>query len=197
MRTIFLTTTALAATICTAGAQTSTSARDHVASPTSEASSDQQLIANALSAAPPGIANGATVVAHDGRVLRPGKTDWVCMPDIPDVPNNTPMCLDAEWRDLIDAWMNKRTPKVTRVAFGYMLQGDLPVSNVDPFAKAPAATNQWIEKGAPHVMMLVPDVKLLDEISTDPTNGGPFVMWKGTAYAHIMIPATAAPTKHP
>ena len=158
---------------------------------------DQALIANALSAAPLGIANGATVIAHDGRVLRPGKTDWVCMPDIPDVPNNTPMCLDAEWRGFIDSWMNKRTPKVTRVAFGYMLQGDLPVSNVDPFAKAPAATNQWIEKGAPHVMMLVPDVKLLDEISTDPTNGGPFVMWKGTAYAHIMIPATAAPTKHP
>ena len=25
-------------------------------------------------------------------------------------------------------------------------------------------------------------------ISTDPNNGGPFVMWAGTPYAHIMVP---------
>lgn len=154
---------------------------------------DRALIANALSAAPASVAAGATVVGHDQRVLRKGTTDWVCMPDMPDVPNDTPMCLDAPWRALIDAWMNKKLPSVKAVGFGYMLQADMPVSNTDPFATAPSATNQWIPNGGPHVMMVLPDAKMLSGISTDPANGGPFVMWKGTPYAHVMIPTTKRP----
>ena len=157
------------------------------------APSDRALIANALSAAPASVAAGAKVMGHDGRVLRPGTSDWVCMPDMPNVPNNTPMCLDAPWRALIDAWMNKRTPTVTQVGFGYMLQGDMPVSNADPFATAPSPTNQWIQHGDPHVMVIIPDQRLLDGLPTDPASGGPFVMWKGTPYAHIMVPVTRPP----
>ena len=154
----------------------------------SAAMRDRALIANALSAAPASIAAGATVVGHDQRILRKGTSDWVCMPDMRDVPNDTPMCLDAQWRSLIDAWMKKKQPSVTAVGFGYMLQGDMPVSNTDPYATAPTATNQWLPNGAPHVMMLLPDPQLLNGISTDPNNGGPFVMWKGTPYAHVMVP---------
>jgi hypothetical protein len=40
-------------------------------------------------------------------------------------------------------------------------------------------------------MIVVPDLKSLDGISTDPHNGGPYVMYKGTPYAHIMAPITA------
>lgn len=152
-------------------------------------SGDAALIANALSAAPPSIAARATVRNHDGRVLRQGTSDWVCLPDMPDVPNDTPMCLDAAWRTVIDAWMHKRAPRVTQLGFGYMLQGDLPVSNVDPFAQAPTPTNQWIAHGGPHIMVVVPDQRLLEGMSTDPNAGGPFVMWKGTPYVHIMLPA--------
>ena len=28
---------------------------------------------------------------------------------------------------------------------------------------------------------------MFDNISTDPTNGGPWIMWPGMPYAHIMI----------
>ena len=154
---------------------------------------DQALIANALSAAPPSVASTASVQTMDGRTLRKGTSDWVCMPDMPDVPNNTPMCLDAEWRGVIDAWMHKRPPTIKKIGFGYMLQGDMPVSNTDPFATAPTAANQWIADGAPHVMILFPDQRLLDSMPTDPQNGGPFVMWKGTPYAHVMVPTTRAP----
>ena len=157
--------------------------------------SDAALIANALSAAPASIAAGATVKGHDGRVLRQGTNDWVCLPDMPNLPNDSPMCLDAPWRALIDAWMNKRTPHVTQVGFAYMLQGDMPVSNTDPFATAPTPTNQWIQHGDPHVMVFIPDLQLLEGMSTDPTSGGPYVMWKGTPYAHIMLPGTVPP-KH-
>jgi len=37
-------------------------------------------------------------------------------------------------------------------------------------------------------MVVLPDPKMLEGISDDPNNGGPYVMWKGTPYAHIMIP---------
>jgi hypothetical protein len=37
-------------------------------------------------------------------------------------------------------------------------------------------------------MMVFPDSKTLDGLPTDPNAGGPWVMWKGTPYAHLMIP---------
>lgn len=151
--------------------------------------SDDSLVANALSAAPASIASGATVTTHDGRVLRQGTSDWVCLPDMADVPNDSPMCLDAPWRDFLDALTNRRAPTVTQVGFAYMLQGDMPVSNTDPYATAPTAENEWIQHGDPHVMILVPDVRMLEGLPTDPASGGPYVMWKGTPYAHIMLPA--------
>lgn len=46
--------------------------------------------------------------------------------------------------------------------------------------------NEWIEEGA-HLMIIAP-AKLLDAFPTDPENGGPYVMWKGTPYAHLMVP---------
>ena len=157
--------------------------------------SDAALIANALSAAPASVGAGATVIGHDGRVLRKGTSDWVCMPDIPSLSNDSPMCLDAPWRAVIDAWVNKRSITVTQIGFAYMLQDDLPVSNTDPFATAQTPTNQWLQNSGPHLMVLLPDQRLLEGVSTDPTNGGPYVMWKGTPYAHIMVPAVRAPKK--
>jgi hypothetical protein len=160
-------------------------------SSTGTKSNDATLIANALSAAPHAVAQRATVMSQDGRVLRQGSSDWVCMPDMADVPNNSPMCLDAPWRSFIDAWMHKQTPTVTRMGFGYMLRGDMPVSNVDPFATTPNAENQWLANSGPHVMVLIPDLRLLESLPTDPHAGGPYVMWKGTPFAHVMIPMPA------
>jgi hypothetical protein len=42
-------------------------------------------------------------------------------------------------------------------------------------------------------MILTPDLKALDALPTDPKSGGPWVMWKGTKYAHIMVPVAAMP----
>ena len=159
----------------------------------SGAASVDARIRNALSAAPAAVAEHATVADFDGTVLRQGTNGWVCLPDMPDVPNNSPMCLDANWRELIDAVQNKREPRYTGMAISYMLQGDMPVSNTDPFATGPTTTNQWIQVGEPHIMVAVSDLTMLEGISTDPNNGGPFVMWKGTPYAHIMIPTVPRP----
>jgi hypothetical protein len=118
----------------------------------------------------------------------PGTNAYVCIPDDPAVPNNSPMCLDAPWLELIDAWMNQRQPQVTELGISYMLQGDMPVSNVDPFATEPTPENDWIDAGPPHLMIVTPDLSWLDALPTDHTNGGPWVMWKGTPYAHVMVP---------
>ena len=98
MRSTLLTTGALLSILSSAAlAQGKSASRPASERPPSDAA----LIADALSAAPTSVAAGATVMNHDGRVLRKGTTDWVCMPDIPEVPNDTPMSLDAPWRSFI------------------------------------------------------------------------------------------------
>src|SRR5438874_1303379 len=57
---------------------------------------------------------------------------------------------------------------------------------------APTGDNHWVKSG-PHVMVLYPNASQLDAFPSDPANGGPFVMWKGTKYAHLMVPTTAMP----
>jgi len=52
------------------------------------------------------------------------------------------------------------------------------------------ADNQWVVSG-PHIMILTTDVSQLGAYPTDWTEGGPWVMWKGTPHAHIMVPTTS------
>lgn len=159
----------------------------------SAATDPDARIANALSAAPPSEADAAQVILMDGTVLRRGTNGWTCIPDDPAVPNNAPMCLDAPWLAFFDAYMKPREPAGEGVGIAYMLQGDMPVSNTDPFATGPTPDNQWLQQGVPHIMVIVPGAKLLDGLLTNPHNGGPWVVWKGTPYAHIMIPTVARP----
>jgi hypothetical protein len=37
-------------------------------------------------------------------------------------------------------------------------------------------------------MVLTPNAVQLASVSSDPSTGGPWVMWKGTPYAHVMVP---------
>ena len=45
-----------------------------------------------------------------------------------------------------------------------------------------------VAKEADILMMLIPDKNAMRNVSTDPYNGGPWVMWPDTPYAHLMIP---------
>ena len=147
-------------------------------------------IKKALSAGPADITRNAAVVepGEKGQMkqLRAGTNGWVCMVE-PET-----MCLDKEWQGWADAFMNKKDPQSKAIGIGYMLRGDNGASNTDPFATGPTPDNQWVVSPA-HIMVLTPDTKQLDALPTDPKNGGPFVMWKGTKYAHIMVPVTAMP----
>lgn len=158
------------------------------------ATDSQAKIESAMSAAPPSISSRATIKdwpAQQGgemSTLREGDSEWTCLPDHPDTPGNDPMCLDPQWMAWADAWMNKKDFQADEMGFGYMLQGGSPESNVDPYATGPTAENEWIEDPVPHLMVLVPDEKALEGLTTDPDSGGPWVMWRGTPYVHIMAP---------
>jgi hypothetical protein len=140
-------------------------------------------IAYAESAGIPEIAADATILDAEGNVLRQGTNGWTCM-----AMPGAPMCGDRQWMSLLDAYINQRDEvEVTAVGISYMLRGDDGVSNIDPFAEGPTADNEWVTTG-PHLMLIVPDPSLLEGIPTDPSYGGPYVMWRDTPFVHVMIP---------
>lgn len=154
-------------------------------------------VTNAMSAAPEAIARNATIMdwpeaaGGEPKQLRAGSNGWVCYPSTPKSVGSSgddPMCLDKQFQGWGAALMSKqKPPQMKSVAVAYMLQGDAGVSNVDPYATGPKPDNQWVKTG-PHVMVIAPDPAMLASVPTDPASGGPFVMWKGTPYAHIMVP---------
>ena len=153
--------------------------------------SNTAVIAKATSAAPPDIGRNAAVMGMgaDGKMseLRPGTNGWMCMLDL--AGDST--CLDKEWQAWGDAWVNKKDPpKPKAVGVAYMLNGDKGASNTDPYATKATADNHWVVSG-PHIMLLPTDASQLDAYPTDWTKGGPWVMWKGTPYAHVMVPTTS------
>jgi len=164
--------------------------------------STEAKIGNAMKAAPSDISAKAAIMdwpAKDGmpmKHLRSGTNGWTCMPSTPvsaRLPGQEdPMCVDPSFTKLLEAYEMKADPHVTSVGIGYMLLGDKGVSNTDPFAMMRTATNNWIESPA-HLMVVVPDARQLDAYPSDPHAGGPWVMWKGTKYAHLMVPITNMP----
>ena len=149
----------------------------------------EEMIRDALAAAPPSIASTATVVDWDNRMLRQGTGPYVCFPTPPAARSKgrEPMCLDKVWLAWLDAWMNAKPFTADRVGIAYMLAGDSGASAIDPYATTATAENKWIVDG-PHLMIIVPNSAELEGFPTDPKNDGPYVMWKGTPYVHMMVP---------
>jgi len=150
-------------------------------------------LARAEHAGPASLSKNATIMDSEGKELRKGTNGWTCMPDNPNTPGTDPMCMNEPWLNFKNAVKNKKTPTYTQVGIAYMLQGDTPVSNTDPYAKTPKPGDDWVEGVGAHIMILVPDVASLKNVSTDSKNGGPWVMWADTPYAHLMIPIDSYP----
>jgi hypothetical protein len=150
-------------------------------------------IENAMSAAPSAIADNATILDNElddeGKfvVLREGGTGWYCFPDVPATPGNDPMCADQTWLDWNYAFVAGEEPNTTVPGFAYMLQGGSDASNTDPFATEPAEGEEWVTS-PPHVMLLMPGELDQTAFSTDHASDGPYIMWAGTPYEHIMMP---------
>jgi hypothetical protein len=147
----------------------------------------ENQIESAESAAFPALASKATIKDWSGKVLREGTNGWTCLPDR-DTPGDDPWCVNDPWMNFLNALKNKEKPSYTQVGVAYMLQGDTPVSNSDPFATEPTSEDDWVTGLGPHLMILIPDVKSYESYPTDWKKGGPWIMWKDTPYVHLMIP---------
>jgi hypothetical protein len=158
---------------------------------TNAASAAEDAIASALSAGPASLTKNATIQQWDGTVLREGTNGWTCLPDMPNNGGVDPYCVDASWMNFIDALMNGRAPDYDKIGIGYMLAGDAPISNIKPDGKK--EDGDWVEGLGAHLMIIVPDRASFDNVSTDPQNGGPWIMWPDTPYAHLMVPIDPYP----
>jgi len=153
-------------------------------------------IQEAMTAAPGSISKDATIMdwpAKEGdqmTQLRAGTNGWTCMPDYPATQGVDPMCVDDQWMGFMGAMMSKATPHVTHAGVGYMIApGGGYGSNKDPYATKAAPDNEW-GYDPPHIMLLVTDPKELQGLPTT-RQSGPWVMWTGTSYAHVMIPVAS------
>ncbi len=146
------------------------------------------MIASAESAGPASVTAKATIKAPDGTVLREGSNGYTCYPQQDALG---PMCNEPVWDALIGAMMKKEAFDPDRFSVSYMLAGEgtaLGVSNSDPYATDPAKSHDWVKEG-PHLMIVVPDRGMLENVSDDPSDPV-YVMWKDTPYAHIMVKIT-------
>jgi hypothetical protein len=145
-------------------------------------------VKSAESAGPPDLSSKATIKNWDGKVLRQGSNGWTCLPDMPGSPQTDPWCVDKTWEAFLDAYLNKRKPSYDQVGVAYMLMGDAEVSNSDPYASKKTTDADWVTGLGAHLMVLVPNVKSISNFPSEWRKGGPWIMWGGTPYEHLMIP---------
>jgi len=154
----------------------------------------EQKMKSAMSAAPASVSKDATIMdfpqTEGGEMvkLKDGTNGWTCMPDDPHTPANDPMCLDKAGLEWGMAWMSHKEPNITTGGMGYMLMGGGSPSNTDPFAMAPKQGETYL-KEPPHIMLFFPGGKIDETVyGTDPNSGKPWIMFRGTPYAHLMVP---------
>lgn len=154
----------------------------------STAVAQEKVIKSAMSAGPSSISADATILDWEMNVVREGTNEWTCLPDRPDTEGTDPWCIAGPWMSFLQAYMTQTEPDYDEIGIAYMLMGDAAVSNSDPYATEPTGPEDWVMDVGAHIMLLVPDHSMLKGMSTDHRNGGPWVMWPDTPYAHVMIP---------
>ena len=152
-------------------------------------------------AAPSFIALDCTVIDSDGKtILREGTNGWTAMAGNPrgmSDPENgwknpheaMPMVMDAQAMKWAMAFMSGTKPELDHDGWMYMLHGDMGEDNTKQlvFNKEDAAEGHWIESGA-HLMLMPKDPATLKGQTSDFNSGGPYIMFEGTGYDHVMIP---------
>ena len=158
-----------------------------------KAMSDEELIANAIAAAPEAIGAQAAVVTVDEtgelKTLKQGTNNFTCFPDDPSNPANDPVCVDENGLEWTKAWIAKTEPPAGEIGFGYMLQGGSTPSNVEPHATEPPEGSDYMQE-PPHVMIFNTGAAMqgYPDPGEHPDMSQPWVMWGGTPYEHLMLP---------
>jgi hypothetical protein len=152
-------------------------------------------ILNAMSAGPEYVVSGAKLqefVPTDTamRVLREGTNDWTCFTDDPNTPANDPSCSDDEAMKWFDAFLAHLPPRLTGMGVAYALQGAQLASLSDPYKQKPDSGQAWVDI-PPAIFIMMPDARAYRGLPTAPTSGKPWVLYAGTPYWVLVVPAAA------
>ena len=131
----------------------------------------QALIESALSAAPPTVAETATVKDMQGNVLKEGSGAYTCFPR--EGTGESPMCVEKAWEAWVDAFMHNKPFTARgrdRLHAGWRCPRRRREQHRPRPAKQPTTDNQWIVEG-PHIMTIVPDPAQLEAFPAEPTSG--------------------------
>lgn len=144
---------------------------------------EEERIANAMSAGVPALAQDATILDWPEEwpgnwpdepgpelvEIRAGTNGWTCLVDNPDTPGNDPMCLNEPMLELRLGQIALEDAPSTGIGIGYMLQGGGPVGS------------------APHVMFFTPESNASHVAFTQDPGPEPWVMYPETSYQHLMV----------
>jgi hypothetical protein len=155
------------------------------------------------SAAPPFLSGGVTVLDGPDKVLREGSNGFTCMAANPNPPTGEdggwknaheamPICGDKQAFKWIWPYVKGETPHLDTDGWAWMLHGDMGEDNSLPgkvgnFEWGKDHKENWIQ-GGPHLMLLPKDPEGWKDGTADFNVGGPYVMFRDTKYAHVMIP---------
>lgn len=156
-------------------------------------------IARAVSAGPDAVGDAATVAdwpesdTLQFAVLRPGIVGWTCFVDNPLTPRPDPLCADDQFFRWLTAWRaHAPGPAVAGMAVGFALQGTEVASETDPRKTEPDSGQAWLDL-PPSVLIAMPSQASYRGLPTKRGPSGPWVLWAGTPYALIVVPAGPRP----
>jgi hypothetical protein len=151
--------------------------------------------AQAEAAAPSSLSKKATILDRNGNELRKGTNGWTCIPDNPGTAETGPLCMNHSWLHFREALKHQQPPADTQVGIAYMLQGGITASNGNPHSFGPHLGDDRVDGLGAHIMISVPDPAILKDLPTSSKNGGPWVMWANTPYAHLVLPIQSLPSQ--
>ena len=154
-----------------------------------KAQSIEESIAEAVLAAPASLRNGATVIVRDPRgipkVVRQGTNTLVCEPDGPQ-SGFAVECYHESFKPVMD-WTYKRLAEGVR-SFAEMFADGGPDVNIAPGSMQYALVGPSREQAVQRMQIKVPYATSESTgLSTTERPNGPWLMWAGTAAAHIMF----------
>lgn len=145
----------------------------------------------AMSAAPQRIAANAAIVAVDAGgtlvTIKEGTNQFTCVSDLPSTPKADPVCADTNAKQFLTSMM-KNDPKPANQAPGvaYMANGGQHWEKDGMILMKEAAGATLVDE-PPHWMITWPFDPQTTGLPTQPNEGGVYIMFAGTPYAHLMI----------
>jgi hypothetical protein len=154
---------------------------------------DKAKIADALRAGPAFITHDAVIADWPAdpkdpdaeyRILRPGTSDWTCLPGIPGYPHDEPMCLDKTSMQWIKDSLAGRPVHIDKIGVMYMLGG----AWVPDLHGVSHATDHTYHVG-PHVMIITPHNEDLAKLNRDGSTGQVYVSHlPGRSELYLIMP---------